>query len=177
MQLNTSYWTSTSRPGCFTDLIKMNSNSVSELQQFLNGSLNFCVTTFFFTANGSISWLIRQDLMAFGHVRVGFSILPTSTTVFEWCTFCLVSANERSARIYFTVMSDMGRAVLCLMTRLEIMLVTTATTGTFTTNTKVCSPWGGSWTTHSFFKVELSGSSTYQHLYCNSEFDGLSLLP
>ena len=111
MQLNTSYWTSTSRPGCFTDLIKMNSNSVSLLLQFLNGSLNFCVTMFLLTAKGSISCLIVQDLMALGHVRVGFSILPTRTTVFESGTFYLVSTNERSAWIYFTVMSEVGRAL------------------------------------------------------------------
>ena len=164
-----------------TDLMNMNSKSVSVLLRFLNGSLNFCTSTLRLATNGIVDASTPSSLIPFKQNKVGFSNLPQRMTFISRLMLTLLLSIYPSCPIRFSVLSDSKSCSSGTWERVKcdskLLFFLGKFTGAFTMIKKVYLSKGPNSNVTVFSIVRVYGFSMNQQLSSYSELMAFSFSP
>ena len=164
-----------------TDLMKINSKSVSVLLRFLKGSLNFCTSTRRLATRGIVAASKPFSLIPLRQNKVGFSSLPQRMTLVSrlMLTF-LFSIFPLPPILFSTLSPDTSYASgMCLRIKYDNKspFFLGKLTGALMMIKKVCCSCGFSSNKTDFSMVRVYGFSMNQQLSKCSEFVAFSSVP
>ena len=166
---------------CLTDLMKINSKSVSELLKFLKGSLNFWTSTRRLATKGIVGASTSFYLIPLRQNKVGFSSFPQRMTFVSRFTLMLLFSIIPPSPILFSTRSlDTSCASgMCVRIRCDSKspLFFGKLTGALMITKKVYCSCGLSSKSTDFSMVRVWGFSINQQFSRCSEFTAFSFVP
>ena len=164
-----------------TDLMKINSKSVSVLLRFLKGNLNFWTSTRRLATKGIVAASNPSSLIPLRQNKVGFSSLPQRMTfVSRFTLTLLLSIFPLSPILFSTLSADASWASgMCVRIRCDSRspFFLGKLTGALIMIKKVYCSYGFSSNKTDFSMVRVWGFSINQQLSKCSEFVAFSSLP